>query len=123
MFIWATKWLGCHDGALMDGDGSGVGNTEREEVVRNNDGFDEDEDTETEVVTVERTEDPVAEAEELVEETDELPVVAAAVEEVDVAGTLHISSSVTNKISTSTRQKSSAAAQLALQYKKGWMLT
>lgn len=119
----STTWLSCHDDALMDGGGSGVGNTEREEVVKNNDGFDEDEDTETEVVAVERTEDPVAEAEELVEETDELPVVAVAVEEVDVAETLHISSSVTNKISTSTRQKSSAAAKLVLQYKKGWMLT
>lgn len=77
---------------------SGVGNTEREEVVQDDDDdLDEDKGTETEIVTVERTEDPVAEAEELMEETDELPVVAVAVEEVDVAETLHISSSVMNK--------------------------
>lgn len=49
----------------------GVGNTEREEVV-------EDDDAETELVTVERTEDAVAEVEELVD-TDELPVVGVGV--------------------------------------------
>ena len=64
---------------------SGVGNTEREEVVQDDDDdLDEDKGTETEIVTVERTEDPVAEAEALMEETDELPVVAVAVEDASV---------------------------------------
>lgn len=65
----------------MEGnDVSGVGNTEREEVVEDND-LDEDEDTETELVTVERTEEAVAEVEELID-TDELPVVGVGVVEV-----------------------------------------
>lgn len=60
----------------MDGDNVvGVRNTEREEVVE------DDNDTETELVTVERTEDAVAEVEELVD-TDEVPVVAVGVVEV-----------------------------------------
>jgi hypothetical protein len=86
----STTWLGCHDDALKKGgDVAGVGNTEREEVVEDDDDFDdfdEDEDTESELVTVERTEDPVAEAEELVDELP-VPVVMVAVEE-DVAEVL-----------------------------------
>lgn len=81
----STTWLGCRDDALINRDDiAGVGNTEREEVVEDNDDFDEEEDTETELVIVKRTEDPVAEAEELV---DELPVAMVAVEE-DVAEVL-----------------------------------
>lgn len=65
----------------MEGnDVSGVGNTEREEVVEEDD-FDENEDTETELVTVERTEEAVAEVEEVID-TDELPVVGVGVVEV-----------------------------------------
>lgn len=77
----STAWLDCPRGALVEGnDVSGVGNTEREEVVEDDD-FDEDEDTETEIVTVERTEDAVAEVEELID-TDELPVVGVGEVEV-----------------------------------------
>ena len=86
MLIWVTEaptWQDCPGGALLDRDDvAGVGNTEREEVIEDNDDFEENENTETELVAVERTEDPVAEAEELVE-TDE-PVVEVAVAEVDV---------------------------------------
>lgn len=64
----------------MEGnDVSGVGNTEIEVVE--DDGFEEDEDTETELVTVERTEDAVAEVEVLID-TDEVPVVGVGVVEV-----------------------------------------
>lgn len=77
----STAWLDCPGDALLEGnDVSGVGNTEREEVVED-DVFDADEDTETEIVTVERTEDAVAEVEELID-TDELPVVGVGVVEV-----------------------------------------
>lgn len=68
---------GALEGRVMP---QGGGNTEREEVVEDDD-FNEDEDTETELVTVERTEDAVAEVEELVD-TDELPVVGVGVAEV-----------------------------------------
>lgn len=77
----SITWLGCPGGALKDEDDvAGVGNTEREEVVEEDDA-DEDEETETELVTVERTEDPVAEAEEVID-TDELPVAEVGVGEV-----------------------------------------
>lgn len=61
-------------------DVSGVGNTEKEEVVGDDD-FDEDEDTETELVTEERTEEAVADVDKLID-TDELPVVGVGVVEV-----------------------------------------
>lgn len=65
----------------MKGDDvSRVGSTEREEVVEDDD-FDEDEDTETELATEERTEEAVADVEELID-TDELPVVEVGVVEV-----------------------------------------
>lgn len=77
----STAWLDRPGGALVEGnDVSGVGNTEREEVVEDDD-FDENEDTETELVTVERTEEAVAEVEEVID-TDELPVVGVGVVEV-----------------------------------------
>lgn len=77
----STAWLGCLGGALVEGnDVSWVGNTEREEVVEDDD-FDEDEDTETEIATVERTGEAVAEVEELID-ADELPVVGVGVAEV-----------------------------------------
>lgn len=77
----STAWLNCLGSALVEGNNvSGVGNTEREEVVEDDD-FDEDEDTETELVTEERTEEAVADVEELIE-TDELPVVGVGVVEV-----------------------------------------
>lgn len=73
----STTWLDGPDDALVDGvDVAGVGNTEREVVE---DDLDEDEDTE--LVSVERTEDAVAEVEELVD-TDEVPVVDVGVVEV-----------------------------------------
>lgn len=74
----SITWLDGFGDALMEGvDVAGVGNTEREEVVE--DDLDEDEDTE--LMSVERTEDAVAEVEELVD-TDELPVVGVGVVEV-----------------------------------------
>lgn len=77
----SNTWLDCPGDALVEGnDVSGVGNTERETVVEEDD-FDDDEDTETEIVTVERTEDAVAEVEELID-ADELPVVGVGEAEV-----------------------------------------
>lgn len=84
MFTWVTEalrgWIALAVPWGKGNDVSGVGNTEREEVVEDDD-FDEDEDTETELVTEERTEEAVAEVEEVID-TDELPVVGVGVVEV-----------------------------------------
>lgn len=64
--------------------GTGAGNTEWEEVIEDDNDFDEREDAEIELATVERTEEPVVEA----DGTEELSVLIVAEAEVGVAEVL-----------------------------------